>query len=187
MSSAFALKYSNAGSHLCLLIGDNDLPAERWLAVYVSATEFDKECLENLSSLQLTLSQHGQSNHQQQCILYFPSHPFSCSAGGNGGGLALAANGATWTTITSSNLSYNQAALDGGAFNVTGGATVLANNSFIGNHVDGRGGAISYAHECFTPSENLWRPKSIDLESMDLGLDFHGVCVCWLGLACAYL
>ena len=38
MSSAFALKYSNVGSHFCLLIGDSDLPAERWLAVYVLAT-----------------------------------------------------------------------------------------------------------------------------------------------------
>ena len=83
------------------------------------------------------------------------SNAFSCSAEGNGGGLALVANGATLTSITYSNLSFNHAALDGGALNVTGGATVLVNNSLVGNHVEGRGGAISYAHQCFTPSECL--------------------------------
>jgi len=72
----------------------------------------------------------------------------------------LVANGATWTSLTSSNLSFNHAALDGGAFNVTGGATVLVNNSLVGNRVEGRGGAISYAHQCFAPSEFLRSSKS---------------------------
>ncbi len=90
------------------------------------------------------------------------SNPFVCSAEGNGGGLASVVNGATWTSIiiTSSNLSFNHAALDGGAFNVTGGATILVNNSLVGNHVEGRGGAISYAHQCSTPSELLRSSKS---------------------------
>lgn len=129
----------------------------------------------NLRSLQLILSSSTTDRSIISTNAISTSHPFSCSAGGNGGGLALIANGATWTSITSSNLSFNQAALDGGAFNVTGGATVLVNNSLVGNHVEGRGGAISYAHQCFAPSEFLRSSKSICLFVSMLMLYPYGV------------
>ncbi|KAL0046542.1 hypothetical protein WJX82_003308 [Trebouxia sp. C0006] len=94
------------------------------------------------------------------------------SAGGNGGGLALVANGATWTSITSSNLSFNHAALDGGAFNVTGGATVLVNNSFVGNYVEGRGGAISCLWAWFgvSPFQHDQAATSVSSEGVRISL-----------------
>ena len=78
---------------------------------------------------------------------------FACSAG-QGGGLFVNGNGATFTNITATALLQNTAGWqnssgDGGALYVDGGATWLANNTFSENSAPGRGGAVAYMHDCF--------------------------------------
>ena len=74
-----------------------------------------------------------------------------CSAkSGSGGGVYLAANGATLSNISDSEFTSNSAGEDGGGLNVTGGATVLTGNTFVGNHAGRQGGAVAYDKQCFT-------------------------------------
>jgi len=68
---------------------------------------------------------------------------------GSGGGVYLAANGATLSNITHTEFNSNTAGADGGGLNVTGGATVLTGNIFIGNSAAGLGGAVAYTKQCF--------------------------------------
>ena len=74
---------------------------------------------------------------------------FYRAANGSGGGIYLAANGATLSNITNTEFNSNTAGADGGGLNVTGGATVLTRNIFVANSAAGRGGAVAYTKQCF--------------------------------------
>ncbi len=71
------------------------------------------------------------------------------AANGSGGGVYLAANGATLSNITDTEFNANTAGAGGGGLNVTGGATVLTGNIFVENSAAGLGGAVAYTKQCF--------------------------------------
>ncbi len=88
-----------------------------------------------------------QCNHLLNILALMAA--FYRAANGSGGGVYLAANGATLSNITDTEFNSNTAGADGGALNVTGGATVLTLNTFVANSAAGMGGAVAYSKECF--------------------------------------
>ena len=70
---------------------------------------------------------------------------------GNGGGVVLADDNATWTlaNISLSNFIDNPVSTgDGGSLSVTGGITLLDRNTFLRSNAAARGGAVMYVQTC---------------------------------------
>ena len=70
--------------------------------------------------------------------------------------MLLTSNDATSTSMNACDITSNSAGLDGGGLKVTGGATMLANSTFVNNSAGGQGGALMYTQQCFLPGQSAF-------------------------------